>query len=133
MKLRTQSIIRLSLCFVAAGLILASCTNHDNNYRPSQLVGKWVETVNGSQGTEYYRFDTGDSVMTGVTWDVADDVSEEEGQPFEWTLDKDQLTIVHIMEMGGRIPKVYNVTKLTSSILTIKDNYGQSTDYEKVY
>ncbi|MDY5969563.1 MAG: hypothetical protein SPJ13_06080 [Bacteroidales bacterium] len=132
MRQRTLSLIRLSF-FVALGAVcMVACDPKGTDYSPSQLIGKWVRVENGVQGTEYYRFDNGDPVLTGATWDTADDVNEDEAQPFEWTLEGNQLTIVHIMEMGGRIPKAYTVTGLTASSLLFKDNYGQKFEYKRV-
>lgn len=132
MKQHRLSFIRLTFFLAMGALCFVGCRPEGADYSPSQLIGKWVRTENGTKGTEYYRFDNGDTVLTGVTWDVADDVSEEEAQPFEWTLEGDQLTIVHIMEMGGRIPKVYTVTDLAASALAFKDNYGQKFQFERV-
>ncbi|MBQ9474529.1 MAG: hypothetical protein IJU81_09000 [Bacteroidales bacterium] len=112
-----------SIPLVCVLLCLTSCKQEDVTFDESLLPGKWVS------GTEYYRYDP---VGTGVTWDTGDDVSEEEGQPFEWTLDGNQLTHVHIMEMGGRVPKSYTLTELTSTRLSYKDNYLQSFTYTRV-
>lgn len=89
------------------------------------LVGKWVS------GTEYYRFDNGGK---GATWDTSDDVQESEAQPFTWEFDGEthDLTLVHQMEMGGQIPKSYEVTDLTESVLKFKDRYGQTYSYNRV-
>lgn len=104
-------------------MLFASCTPEKKEYAPDQLIGKWV------RHTEYYRFD---SNMDGVTWDTADDVSEEEAQPFEWMIDEDQLTIIHKMEMGGVVPKIYTITSLTANELTLTDNYAQTLIFNRV-
>ena len=63
-------------------------------------------------------------VVTGYTWDTADDVTEEEAQPFTWVLEGSTLTQNHKMAMGGIVPKTYTVTKLTASTLMYHDNFG---------
>ncbi len=122
------------LCVVA--LSLASCQKEDDGFDETLLIGKW------QCGTEYYRYDATYSDFTryngnvvrvnGCTWDTKDDVSEDEAQPFTWTLEKSTLTQIHIMEMGGNVPKVYTVTKLTSTTLCYEDNYGKSYTFTKV-
>ncbi len=111
------------LTVIVASVLMGSCEDPIVTFNAPDMVGKWV------RGTEFYRYDSNHS---GVTWDTADDVSEQEGQPFTWTLDGDQLTLVHQMEMGGVVPKVYTVTVLSSSTLTYRDNYNQTFTYSRV-
>lgn len=87
------------------------------------LVGRWQE------GTvyEYYSADS-----TGYTWDTADDVTEEEAQDFTWSVDGDQLLQIHIMEIGGSIPKAYTLTKLDETYLTYEDDYGTVHSFTRV-
>ena len=113
---------KLLLILPLLAALMVSCLPEGQDYTPDQLYGTWVK------GTEYYRFD---SDMTGATWDTGDDVNESEAQPFEWMVDGDQLTVIHIMEMGGRIPKAYTITLLTTNTLTFKDNYGQTFTYTR--
>ena len=102
------------------------------------LYGTW------QNGTEYYRYDdhswdytaaNGETTQAnGVTWDEADDVQESEGQPFQWTLDMESLTQIHIMEMTGEgtVPKVYTVLELTKSNMVYEDIYGREYSFVKV-
>lgn len=103
-------------------LFITSCGKPDE-YDPTLLHGKWKQ----SSLHEVYKSDG-----TGYTWDESDDVTEEEAQPFEWELNKDQLLQIHIMEMGGNIPKKYTITDLTSTTLKYEDNYGNSYNFSKV-
>ena len=120
----TNKTKRFALCCLAAlSIIFASCEKDKPKFDESLLPGKWVS------GTEYYRYD---ATGPGATWDTSDDVTEEEAQPFEWTMDGDQLTLIHIMEMGGRVPKVYTVTALSNTTLSYRDNYSQSFTYNRV-
>lgn len=88
----------------------------------SLLMGYW------QAGTlhEYYKEDG-----TGYTWDTADDVLEEEAQPYTWTFSGATLTQNHLMEMGGVVPKTYTVTTLTATTLAYHDNYGTSYVFYK--
>ena len=113
---------RLSLLLMIAAAALAVSCDDEKSFDPDLLVGKWA------RGTEYYRYDADHN---GATWDTADDVQESEAQPFTWELEGDQLTLIHRMEMGGVVPKVYTVTDLTASTLTYRDNYQQTYTYSK--
>ena len=109
----------------------SSCSKKPNSFSPDQLIGKWKRSVtatDGTQGYDCYRYDEGGN---GVTWDTSEDVSEVEAQPFEWTLNGDKLLIVHIGEMGQKIPKQYTINQLTATILSYEDNYGTSFSFSK--
>ncbi|MDA3780426.1 MAG: hypothetical protein PF487_09460, partial [Bacteroidales bacterium] len=79
-------------------------------------------------GTLFERYD---SDKTGVTWDTSDDVTEEEGQEFTWTITIDQLEQIHIIENGGKIPKLYTITELTAASLKYEDAYGNTKSFTK--
>lgn len=111
------------LLMLTLGVLLLAACEPDPSFEASQLVGKW------KNGTEYWRYD---SNFSGATWDTGDDVTEAEAQPFTWTLEGDQLTQLHQMEMGGVVPKVYTITALSASSLTYKDNYNQSFTFTRV-
>lgn len=102
-------------------IIIASCgeISSDTEFDQTLLYGKWQE------GTLFEKYNTDG---TGSFWDTADDVSEDEAQLFEWTLEKADLTQIHIMEIGGgRIPKTYTVTELTNTTLRYQDSYETHT------
>ncbi|MBR4230409.1 MAG: hypothetical protein IKR83_06825 [Bacteroidales bacterium] len=97
------------------------------NVNADQLYGCWVK--NGSQ--EYWRYlDDG----TGVTWDEADDITEEESNlRFEWTVAGDVLTHVFHGEQGNQsVPKVYTIKGISPSAMSWEDDYGQSYTLIKV-
>ena len=106
------------LVFVAAATLLLSACGKKEHFDIGLIVGKWVA------GTEYWRY-YGDG--NGATWDVGDDVNEDEAQPFTWEFDDEEnlLTQIHQMEMGGNIPKTYTVTKLNATTLEYHDDYGK--------
>lgn len=118
---------KFSLKLFSALIVITCITSCVPPVEPSfdstLLPGKW------QQNTLFERyFSDGD----GYSWDTIDDVDEEEAQPFTWTLEKSTLTHLHIMEMGGVIPKTYTVTELTDSTLKYKDNYNKSYSFIKV-
>lgn len=119
-----------------ATVLFVACKPDTITYDAEDLVGKWVS------GTEYYRYDasmsnytlSNDSIVqvNGATWDTGDDVQESEAQPYIWSLDGNQLTLIHIGYMGSRIPKVYTITGLTSNTLSYKDNYSQTFTFTRI-
>lgn len=104
-------------------LLAVSCTKEEVTYDQTLLTGKW------QSGTLFYKYLTNG---TGGTWDTADNVTEAEAQAFTWTLVKDLLTQIHVLEMGGSVPKVYNVTELTATSLKYHDDFGKSFSFTKV-
>lgn len=118
----------ISLAIIAVTTIIlsmSSCSpDTDVEFDQTLLTGKWQE--NNSLVFEVYGKDG-----SGYTWDEADDVTEAEAQPFTWGLNGNVLTQVHTMEMGGNVPKVYTVTKLTATELIYEDNYGNKHTFWK--
>jgi len=106
-------------------LLLTSCDlfKKDKDFDKNLLPGKWKEN------TVYEKYYSNGE---GATWDTSDDVTEDEAQPFTWTLVKEELTQIHIMEMGGKIPKRYTVTVLTPTKLSYHDDYDKSHTFSKV-
>lgn len=116
---------KLLVCFMVCfslTVLLNSCEEDETFFQESYLIGKWA------QGTIYYKYL---SDYTGKTWDTADDVTEAEAQKFTWTLVKSELTHIHIMEVGGNVPKVYTVTELTENTLKYKDDFGKTYTFTK--
>lgn len=110
--------------FCCLTILMGSCdhTHQGEKFDKTLLSGYWIS------GTlyEYYNADG-----SGYTWDIADDVTEEEAQPFTWTLEDATLTQIHKMEMGGNVPKVYTVTKLNTTTLEYHDDYGKYYTFTK--
>ena len=118
----------ISLAIIAVTTIIVSMSScspdSDVEFDKTLLYGKWQE--NKTKNFEVYNSDG-----TGYTWDEADDVTEAEAQHFTWTLEGENLTHIHIMEMGANIPKVYTVTKLTATELTYEDDFGKTHTFNK--
>jgi len=120
---------RIALIFSTIALatfFLTSCTEEEEevqaNFDESLIIGKW------QSGTLFERYD---SDKSGASWDTDDDVTEAEGQKFTWTITKDQLEQIHIIENGGNVPKVYTITELTASLLEYEDTYGETKSFSK--
>lgn len=95
----------------------------DVNFDTDLLIGLWNENTN------YYRYN---SDGTAVTWDVADDLTEEEGVKMKWEINHNIFTHYYIMEIGGVIPKMYNLKVLELDALEYYDNYGVNHKLSKV-
>ena len=104
-------------------LFAVSCSKLPTTFDQTLLTGKW------KSGTLYYKYLASGS---GGTWDTADNVTEAEAQPFTWTLEKDILTQIHLLQIGGSVPKVYTVTELTATSLKYHDDFGVSYAFTKV-
>lgn len=102
--------------------LFQSCEEPED-FDQSLLTGKW------ESGTLFYRYFVDG---TGYTWDEGDDVREEEAQDFTWTLVESELTHIHILEIGGTVPKVYTVLELTSTRLVYEDDFGKRFTFSKV-
>mgnify|MGYP000961860201 CR=1 FL=1 len=125
MKIKSISFTLFALITV----LLASCTPEDVSFDSSLLIGKWYG-YDSDGHLEVYRYDSGG---TGVSWVPADDVSEAEGQGFQWVLDKSDLTQIYLMEVSGAtVTKIYTVTQLNSTTLQYKDDLGTTYTFTKV-
>jgi len=117
-----QKRIFLSVLVAFFALMMFSC-EEETFFDAELLHGKW------KSGTLYYRYF---SDGKGYTWDTSDDVNEDEAQRFTWTLVRLELTHIHVLEIGGTVPKVYTVKELTTSRLRYEDDFGKSYTFTKV-
>lgn len=116
-------LVNLSLVLVVVFTTSCEVDEVDEVYFDTSLIiGKW------NSGTLFERYDLDN---TGATWDTADDVTEEEAQPFTWVIEIDQLEQIHIIENGGVTPKVYTVTTLNESTLVYEDDFGNVKTFSK--
>ena len=109
-----KKLLRRVACVLFAMVALVSCVPDMGmpDFSVDDIYGKW------KSGTLYYRYDHG---YKGVTWDIADDVAEEEAQPFTWEIVGDDMTHIHIMEMSANIFKTYVIDELTPTVLSYHD------------
>lgn len=96
---------------------------NDVEFDTDCLDGVWKENE------LYYRYNLDGSA---VTWDLADDVMEDEGTEVDWTLDHNIFTHYYHMEIGGIIPKIYNMKVLELDYMEYEDDYGVSHKFTKV-
>jgi hypothetical protein len=113
----------LILCVATSSFMVSCIEIEEDSFDEYLLVGKW------ESGAMFYKYNYDG---TGATWDEADDVTEAEAQEFTWTLVESELTHIHIMELGGTVPKVYTVTKLTETTLEYEDSFGTMFSFTKV-
>jgi len=111
------------MCMMISFLAVSCEPADEASFDESLLIGKW------QSGSLFYKYLTDGS---GATWDTADDITEAEAQAFTWTLVKSQLTHIHVLEIGGTVPKVYTVTELTSTSLRYHDDFGGFFAFTKV-
>ena len=115
--------LRYLSMFTVVTLLAVSCTKTEITFDQTLLIGKW------HSGTLFYKYFADG---TGGTWDTSDNVTEAEAQAFTWTLVKDLLTQIHVLQIGGSVPKVYTVTELTATSLKYHDDFGVSFSFTKV-
>ncbi len=127
--LKMKKILFCLAVFTMASYIFVSCETDDASFDETLLTGKWLSDAQTQPDKNtYYKYLANG---TGATWDIDDDVTEEEAQEFTWSLVKSELTHIHILEMGGTVPKVYTVTELTASKLEYYDDF-KSFSYSKI-
>lgn len=121
---KIRFVLRMMVGMVLLGTMFSSCDTEVFQPDESLLYGTWV------RGTEYWTYAQD---YTGKTWDVADDVTEDEAQKFTWELSGTQLTQYHQMESSSTIiPKSYKVVSLTTSTLSYEDLYGNVNTFNKL-
>ena len=128
-------------CIALLGIAVCSCTPNAPSFNLSDLQGLWQEN-----NTEHFvRFTTEQSdeagYLYGREWDEAEDIYEEDLLPhgkgwFKYLFETSgNLTEIHLMDNGGaEIPKVYIVSKLTSTTLEYyeKDHKSISFSFQKM-
>jgi len=117
-----KTLFYLTMCIVVS-ILAVSCEKDEPFFDQSLLTGKW------QSGTLFYKYHANG---TGGTWDTSEDVQEVDAQDFTWTLVSAELTHIHILEIGGTVPKVYTVTQLTATSLRYHDDFGVNWAFTKV-
>ena len=116
---------------------ISACGHRDPevDFDKALLIGKWQE---GTVFEHYYDtvfervLPNGDTVQAnGVTWDESDDITEEEGQLFNWTLTGATLRQEHIGTFVI-VPMLYTVTSLNTNELVYGDDFGTTHHFSKV-
>lgn len=123
-----KKVILPLLCSLVALISFSACTPLDttvSDFDETDLYGKWQENTTTTLYYIYY------SDGTGKTWDTADDVTEDEAQPFTWELSSNDFLHIYIGEMGEKVPKEYTMIALTSTAMTYSDSY-KSWSFHKI-
>lgn len=116
--------INLHLLLLLSIVGFTSCTQTPTSFDKTLLYGKWQD------GTYYEKYN---SDLTGHYWDTSDDVTEAEAKHFSWTLTDDQLVRIDSMENGQAVvPETFTITKLTSTTLAYKDDYGSTYTFTRI-
>lgn len=136
-KLHIAALLIAFLPFIATSCGFLGGGGDQKEIDPSHIYGKWQE------GTLYERYyadsieyvlQGGDTIkIVGTTWDVADDMTEQEALPFNWTLNDKNLLQTHINFNGTVTPKTYTVTELSASTFVYHDDHGVEHSFTKVY
>ena len=124
-----KKLVVIAASLASIVLILFSSCETPVTFDETLLNGKWTRPSTLTDGQDCYRYNAD---YTGATWDTGEDVSEAEGQLFTWSVESATMTHIHIMKMGGKIPKTYTLLTLNDSTLSYKDDYGVSFTFIKV-
>lgn len=91
-------------------------TLHVNEANEALITGLWQK-----DGHVYYRFNADG---TGHTWDVADDLTEDEASSFNWEVYDNAFMITHKLRLRGIVPRYYELDRLNSFDLRFHDSYS---------
>jgi len=126
---------KLIFCVIAClsiSLIFTSCEKEES-FDESLLIGEWkgTEIIFGGNHEMHYKYVND---HTGLMWDKTDGMTELDGQAFTWSLDKSDLTQIHLFEQSGgnNVTKIYTVTELTATTLKYEDAFAVKYSYTKV-
>lgn len=124
------------LSFIALALLAVTFTSCDGLGGPaestiekSQIYGKWM-----TADSTYFEVYNNDG--TGKTWDLKDDVQEEDAQAFTWEFDANsdnRFTQYHQMEIDDDavVPQSCIIMELTSEKFSY-NNEGMRATYHLV-
>lgn len=119
-KLSLIALALIALVFTSCGGFIG---NEDAEIDKSQIYGRWM-TTDGQYFEVYY------SDGTGKSWDLRDDVTEDEAQKFTWEFDEesdDKFFQYQEMEIGGIVPQYCNILELTSTTFKYNNNAFRAT------
>lgn len=129
MKRKLWIIIAI-LCALAVGLtfylwlrptlyhseIIDPRTLHASPAYEALMVGLWH-----SDNHLFYRFNNDG---TGHTWDIDDDVNEDEALPFQWKAYEEAVMLTHKMRLRGVVPRYYSIDLINAYDLRFHDSYS---------
>ena len=91
-------------------------TLHASPANKEMLIGLWQK-----EGHVFYRFDDDG---TGHTWDVDDDITEDEATPFSWEAYDKAIMMTHKLRIRGIVPRYYELDRLNAFDLRFHDTYS---------
>ena len=98
-------------------------TLHASSANQEMLVGLWQ-----NDGHVFYRFNPDG---TGRTWDIDDDITEDEATQFGWEAYEEAIMMTHKLRIRGIVPRYYELDRLNAFDLRFHDAYNNYT-LEKV-
>lgn len=91
-------------------------TLHASPANKEMLVGLWQK-----DGHVFYRFEPDGK---GHTWDVDDDITEEEASPFNWEAYEEAIMMTYKLRIRGIVPRYYELDQLNLFDLRFHDTYS---------
>lgn len=92
-------------------------TLHASEANKTMIVGLWQK-----DGHVYYRFNADG---TGHTWDINDDLTEDEASLFNWEAYDKAILMTHKMKLRGIVPRYYELDRLNNFDLRFHDTYTE--------
>jgi hypothetical protein len=91
-------------------------TLHVSPANKEMLVGLWQK-----DGHIFYRFEPDGK---GHTWDVDDDITEDEASPFNWEAFDGAIMMTYKLRIRGIVPRYYELDQLSPFDLRFHDTYS---------
>ena len=91
-------------------------TLHDSPANKEMIIGLWH-----SDGHVFYRFNADG---TGHTWDVDDDLTEDEASEFNWEAFEEAFMMTHKLRLRGIVPRYYELDRINAFDLRFHDTYA---------
>ena len=91
-------------------------TLHASPANKEMLVGLWQK-----DGHVFYRFEPNGK---GHTWDVDDDITEDEASPFSWEAYEEAIMMTYKLRIRGIVPRYYELDQLSPFDLHFHDTYS---------
>lgn len=91
-------------------------TLHASPANKEMLVGLWQK-----DGHVFYRFEPDGK---GHTWDVDDDITEDEAFPFSWEAYEEAIMMTYKLRIRGIVPRYYELDQLSPFDLRFHDTYS---------
>ena len=91
-------------------------TLHASPANKEMLVGLWQK-----DGHVFYRFEPDGK---GHTWDVDDDITEDEASPFSWESYEEAIMMTYKLRIRGIVPRYYELDQLSPFDLRFHDTYS---------